>query len=44
MVAEYTKPLPIPLGRETSQPFWDAARRQELVVPHCTACGRAFFY
>jgi len=44
MVAEYAKPLPIPLGRETSLPYWDAARRHELLVPRCTACGRAFFY
>jgi hypothetical protein len=27
----------------TSQGYWDAARRQELVVPTCEACGHLFF-
>jgi uncharacterized OB-fold protein len=33
----YAKPLPeiTPAMR----PFWEAARRHELVVQHCTACG-----
>lgn len=34
---EYRKPLPRPT--ELSQPFWDAAKRGELIVQSCTACG-----
>jgi len=26
------------------QTFWDGTRRQELLIPHCTDCGRAFWY
>lgn len=44
MVAEYRKPLPNPLHRQTSAPFWEAAQRHELAMPHCTACDRLFFY
>ncbi len=44
MVADYRKPLPNPLNRETSMPFWEAARRHELVMPRCTRCDRLFFY
>ncbi len=41
---EYTKPLPRPLNPELSQPFWDATKRHELVLPRCTRCGRFHFY
>lgn len=44
MVAEYRKPLPNPLNRETSRPFWEAAARHELVMPRCRQCDRLFFY
>jgi uncharacterized protein len=44
MVAEYRKPLPNPLHRETSRPFWEGARRHELVMPRCRRCDRLFFY
>lgn len=44
MVAEYRKPLPNPLHRETSRPFWEAAGRHELVMPRCRRCDRLFFY
>lgn len=38
---EYHKPLPSinPLSR----PYWDAARRHELVLQRCVACGRHRF-
>lgn len=29
---------PIPPVSALTQPYWDAARRQELVVQHCSAC------
>jgi uncharacterized protein len=33
----------LPQPSALTQPFWDAARRQELVRPVCAACGRSFF-
>ena len=44
MVTEYAKPLPNPLHRETSRPFWEAARRHELSMQRCTRCERLVFY
>jgi len=44
MVTEYRKPLPNPLHREASRPFWEAAQRHELVMPRCRTCDRLFFY
>lgn len=38
----YTKPLPHP--NEVSQPFWDAAKRHELQIQRCNACGIYIFY
>ena len=37
-MSEHTKPLP----RITpdNQPFWDALRERELVLPYCAACGK----
>ncbi|MBI3993635.1 MAG: OB-fold domain-containing protein [Candidatus Lambdaproteobacteria bacterium] len=39
--AAYAKPLP----RITpdNRPFWEAARRHELHLPHCADCARAFW-
>jgi len=44
MVTEYKKPLPNPLHTETSLPFWEAAKRHELLMPRCRKCERLFFY
>jgi uncharacterized protein len=44
MATEYTKPLPRPLNPELSRPFWDAAKRHELVMPRCRTCDHLFFY
>ena len=44
MVTEYQKPLPNPLHRETSRPFWEAARRHELSMQRCHDCQRLVFY
>ncbi len=44
MVADYRKPLPNPLHREASRPFWEAAKRHELLMPRCRLCDRLFFY
>ncbi|HEY7492737.1 MAG TPA: Zn-ribbon domain-containing OB-fold protein [Candidatus Tectomicrobia bacterium] len=44
MAPEYTKPLPRPLSPELTRPFWEAARRHELVMPRCKTCDHLFFY
>ncbi len=41
-MSAYTKPLPQP--NEVSQPFWDAAKRHELQIQRCNACGTHIFY
>jgi uncharacterized OB-fold protein len=38
------KPVPQPLNPELTRPFWEAARRHELVLPRCRQCGRYHFY
>lgn len=40
----YAKPLPNPLSVEASRPFWEAAKRRELLMPRCRLCDRLFFY
>ena len=44
MTAEYKKPLPNPMHWPASKPFWEAAKRHELVMPRCKLCDRLFFY
>jgi uncharacterized OB-fold protein len=39
----YDKPLPS-LGDEVTAPYWESARRHELCLPECNACGLLFFY
>jgi uncharacterized OB-fold protein len=34
---------PVPVPTELSRPFWEAARRGHLVVPHCKVCDLRFF-
>ena len=41
-MSDYKKPLPHP--NEVSQPFWDAAKRHELQIQRCNACGTHIFY
>ena len=43
-MADYTKPLPRPLSPALTQPFWEAAKRHELVMPRCQTCDHLFFY
>ena len=38
----YTGPLPKPTP--DTQPFWDAAKRRQLLIQRCTACGQYYFY
>lgn len=37
-------PTPRPTVEPDTTPYWDAAARGELVVPHCTRCERPFWY
>lgn len=41
-MSEYTKPLPKP--SPTSRPFWEAARRHELLLQRCGACSKFIYY
>lgn len=38
----YAKPLPTPTP--WSKPFWEAARRHELVIQQCNDCKATIFY
>lgn len=42
--AEYNKPLPRAEHPGLTQPFWEAAKRHELIIPRCNRCSRYFFY
>ena len=41
-MSDYTGPLPVPTPE--TRPFWEAARRHELQLQRCGACGRHIFY
>ncbi len=44
MTTEYKKPLPLPANPELTKPFWEAAKRHELVLPRCKKCNHLFFF
>lgn len=44
MATDYIKPLPRALSPALTRPFWEAARRHELVLPRCKTCDHLFFY
>ncbi len=44
MTTEYNKPLPRPPSPEITRPFWEAAKRHELVMPRCKRCDHIFLY
>ena len=44
MTTEYKKPLPRPISVELTRPFWEAAKRHELMMPRCTKCDHFHFY
>jgi uncharacterized OB-fold protein len=39
---DYIKPLPKP--SPISRPFWEAARRHQLMLQRCAACGKFIYY
>ncbi|MBI4299016.1 MAG: Zn-ribbon domain-containing OB-fold protein [Chloroflexi bacterium] len=44
MTTQYKKPLPLPMHKALTQPFWEGAKRHELVMPRCKKCDHFFFY
>ena len=43
-MAEYAKPVPRQEEPELTQPFWDAAKKHELLMPRCSYCNKFFWY
>jgi len=39
---DYTGPLPVPTPE--TRPFWEAAKRHQLMLPRCRACDRLHYY
>ena len=39
---EYSGPIPVPTPE--TRPFWDAAKRRELSLPRCRACGTLHYF
>ena len=44
MTSAYDKPIPIPANEQLTKPFWEAAKRKELIIPYCNSCSNLFFY
>jgi len=44
MATDYKKPLPRPINPALTRPFWEAAKRHELVMPRCKTCDHVYFY
>ncbi len=40
-MAEYAKPVPVPTS--DSKPYWEAAKRHELMMQRCKDCGQVYF-
>ncbi len=41
-MAEYTKPLPVPVHEDKE--FWAGAKRHELLLKKCSSCGTFVWY
>lgn len=41
-MSEYRKPLPVPTPE--TQPYWEAAKHHELMLPYCDPCRQFIFY
>ena len=39
-----TKPMPLPENKGLTAPFWEAAKRHELVMQRCKKCANWIFY
>lgn len=42
MAEDYPGPIPKPTPE--TQPYWDAAKRQVLMIQRCNGCGQHYFY
>ena len=43
-MAELRKPVPVPENIELTKPFWEAAKRHELLMQRCKKCAEWIFY
>ena len=43
-MAELRKPVPVPENIELTKPFWEAAKRHELMMQRCKRCANWIFY
>jgi uncharacterized OB-fold protein len=43
-MSEPVRSIPAPEPNPETQPFWDAAKRGELLLRRCGGCGEAHFY
>lgn len=39
-----SKPLPRPANPTLSKPFWESAKKHELIIQRCKACFNSYFY
>lgn len=44
MTTAYNKPLPNPGQVDLTKPFWEAAKRGQLVMPRCKKCNHLFWF
>ncbi|HEX2172107.1 MAG TPA: Zn-ribbon domain-containing OB-fold protein [Dehalococcoidia bacterium] len=44
MTGDRAYPKPLPKPSDLTRPFWEAAKRHELLIQRCSACGRYVFY
>lgn len=44
MTTDYKKSLPVAENPTLTDPFWEATKRHELIIPRCRFCDRFFFY
>jgi len=42
VTTEYNKPLPV--TNDVTAPFWEAAKRHEMMLQRCKQCGHRFMY
>lgn len=42
--SEYRKPLPRGEDPALTDPFWEAVKRHELLIPRCVKCNKFFWY
>ncbi|HKZ50810.1 MAG TPA: Zn-ribbon domain-containing OB-fold protein [Dehalococcoidia bacterium] len=40
----YDKPTPVPEHVAVTRPFWEGAKRHELLLPRCKRCDKFHFY